>query len=994
MMDTFLPDLVSSIIIGSKDNCSHQARIRHPSRWAMLVGLALCFGASHLPGESVTEIVLQRGHYGEVGAVAYSTDGRIVASAGPAEDIRLWDRATGELVLTLPGHPERVMGLMFSPDGRWLASAGTEGTVKLWEYRIGRLAHQFTNHLGDWVRRVAFSPDSRLLAPAAYDGKISLWDVESGAVVRTLPTEGSVSDIAFTPDGKSVVTLLRRRGSRTVSFWDVATGSPGLVLDSGVLMSSLAIARDGSRLVAGGLEGLLLIWELPSGRLQHRLTAPEKEQILDIDLSPDGSLLAVVGAITNTVWETQSGRLVRQLVGHEDNTMHINFSPDGDEIATGASDSTIRLWNVRDGSLERVFRRRAPNSPVTSVAFSRDGRFEAISTADGRVRTWDGEDGRFLHELDGHEEAVQVVVFGEDSRWLFSGSVDRTVRVWDMQRGTLSANKAAFDRVDTMGAIAVGGTEGLIASVPGPAANASLDHSIKLWESHDAWPRSILTGHGASVRSVAFTHGVDLLASTSLDGAMKLWNTVDGQCLRTLTNSVLPEVLAFTPEARWLMAGMADGTVRVIETNTLTVLRQWKAHQRPVQSLTVSADGHRIATASADRTVAVWDFASGRELHRFTNVTSHHLPLAFHPQRPVLAYAQRDDLVIHADRESGEVLFQRVLFSDGQWLAWNPAKAFYMSSSRGSEHARLRLAGQLTPVYPLDLYRHELSRSTHLLKALSGPAPGLAPKDFQLWWHRYPHKPTWLYSGLALALVWVAIRLRRGWISERRRRAQEALSRQLLNSQEAERKRIAAELHDSLGQNLLIIKNQLYLAQRGEGGPSASHLEEISQSVSQSLHEVREIAYNLRPYQLDRLGLTKALESVVRKVADSGSLRIESQLTPIDGLFPPEGEINLFRIVQESFNNILKHSQAATVRFTIERMTGLIRIRIDDDGRGFDYRRTTGDDAQARGCGLASLNERVRILHGSFLCDSAPSQGTRLTYEIPIPLPSGEKASP
>ncbi|MBL9167284.1 MAG: hypothetical protein JNN07_06050 [Verrucomicrobiales bacterium] len=953
--------------------------------WAFFAAFGLLSSGRSLLGDSTPEIVLQRGHYGEVGAVAYSPDGRIIASAGPADDIRLWDRATGDLVRALPGHPERVMGLVFSPDGKWLASAGTEGTVKLWDYDAGRLAHLLTNHVGDWVRRIAFSPDSRLLVPASYDGKMSVWDVASGAVSRTLSTDGSVSDVVFTPDGKSIVTLLRRGASKSVVFWDAATGAPGLTLDSGVVMSGVAVANDGSRLAAGGLDGLLIVWELPSGRVLHRLMAPEKEQILDIDFSPDGALLAAAGAVTNTVWSTETGRMVSQLLGHEDNTMHINFSPDGQEIATGSSDSSIRLWNAHNGTIKRIFPRRAPNTPVTSVAFSRDGRFEAISTADGRVRTWDAEDGRFLHELDGHEEAVQVVVFGEDSRWLFSGSVDRTVRVWDMHRGTLSANKAAFDRVDTMGAIAVGGTENLMATAPGPTASASLDYSIKLWESHDAWPRLVLTGHVASVRSVAFNPGVDLLASASLDGSLKLWSTASGDCLRTATNTVLPEVVVFSSESRWLIAGMADGTLRVLDTNALLVAREWHAHHRPVQSLAISADGRFLASASADRTVALWEFESGRELRRFTNVTSHHLPLAFHPKRPVLVYAPRDDLVIHVDMDSGEILFQRVLFANGEWLAWNPAKAFHMSSPRGGDRARLRLAGQLAPVYPLELYRYELSRPTDLLKALAGPAPVLVPKDFRLWWHRYPHKRAWLYGGCALVLIWVITRLRRGWIAERRRRSQEALSRQLLVSQEAERKRIAAELHDSLGQNLLIIKNQLYLAQRKMPAESALQLDEISQSVSQSLTEVREISHNLRPYQLDRLGLTKALESVVTKVADSGSLRVESQFADIDGLFSPEGEINIFRIVQESFNNILKHSEAATVSFSIARVANQVRIRIDDDGRGFDYRRATSNRDGARGCGLASLSERVRILRGSFLCDSAPSQGTRLTFEIPVP---------
>ena len=380
----------------------------------------------------------------------------------------------------------------------------------------------------------------------------------------------------------------------------------------------------------------------------------------------------------------------------------------------------------------------------------------------------------------------------------------------------------------------------------------------------------------------------------------------------------------------------------------------------------------------------VWDSATGGEVRRFTDITSQYLPLAFHPKLPVLAFAQRDDTVVHANVETGEILFQRVLFSDGEWLTWNPAKMFYMASPHGDEHARVRFGGQLVPVYPLELYRRELRRDA--LTAFAAPAPMLAPKDFARWWHRYPYKRAWLYGGLAVALAWVGVRLRKGWIAERRRRAQENISRQLFALQEAERKRIAAELHDSLGQNLLIIKNRLYLAQRdtSEAAPSAQ-LEEISEAVSQTIQEVREISHDLRPYQLDRLGLTKAVQAVVKKVADSGAVAIDSAIAPIDGLFPPEGEIHFYRVVQESLNNILKHSAAATARLSIERLDGKITMRIEDDGRGFDYRATMSETTDSRGFGLTGLGERVRILGGRFDCDSAPGKGTRLMFEIPLP---------
>lgn len=952
--------------------------------FARLVGVNASASSTNT---GAAEIVLQRGAAIEVLATAYSPDGRIIAAAGQSDTIRLWDRASGDLVGTLPGHPERVMDVKFSPDGRLLASCSTDGTVKLWDYREGRLLRLFTNHVGNWVRRVAFSPDGRWLVPASYDGKVSVWDTTSGTVARTLAMPGRVGDVLFTPDGRHLITGSLVNASPLVQFWDVATGQAGLTLQDSNAVWSLAITRDGRRLATAGGGDRINLWELPAGRWQRQFRAPEKT-MRHMSLSPDGRLLAVAGESVNTVIAADTGALVAEQRGHEDTTFRVCFSPDGGEVASASGDASVWLWDPRDARTRRIFAARPPDAPITSLAFSPDGVFEALGSVDGVVRVWDARSGAFRHNLRGHEGAVQALAFSLESDWLYSGGADRTTRLWDMSRGTVSGYLPFFDRLDSIGAVACGGSEGYFASACGPWGSASLDHSIKIWQPHFDRPKRVLRGHAASVQAIAYAPRVDVLASSSIDGTVKLWNSREAECLRTLTNAVLTDALAFAPDAASLVAGLADGTVRVLDPNSLATTRRWPAHQRPVNSIAFNADGRWLATASSDRTVAVWDFATGRELHRFTNVTSQFLPLAFHPKKPVLAFALRDELVVHADVETGEVLFQRAHFPDGEWLAWNPTKAFYMSSPRGHEHARLRLPDQLAPVYPLELYRDELSRPTNLFAALAGPAPVLLPKNFRLWWHRYPYKQTWAAFGATVLLVWVAFRLRQGWIADRRRRAQELFSRQLLAAHETERKRIAAELHDGLGQNLLVIKNRLFLAQQAPAASASgpASLTEISQIVSQTIEEVRGISHNLRPYQLDRLGLTKALQATLKRISDSGAFRIEADVQSIDGLFTPEGEIHLYRVLQECLNNIVKHADAAVVRVVVRKSEGWLTMRIEDDGRGFDHHQQhAAGAAQARGFGLTSLGERMRILGGRFQCDSAPGQGTRMKFEVPIP---------
>ena len=215
--------------------------------------------------------------------------------------------------------------------------------------------------------------------------------------------------------------------------------------------------------------------------------------------------------------------------------------------------------------------------------------------------------------------------------------------------------------------------------------------------------------------------------------------------------------------------------------------------------------------------------------------------------------------------------------------------------------------------------------------------------------------------------------------------AQQEFSRKLIASQENERKRIAAELHDGLGQNLLVIKNRALLALLNENrnGTMSEQVGEISTMISHTIEEVRQIARDLRPYQLDRLGLTLALESIVRNLCETPQLECAGDIDNVDDLFAPEAEINLFRIVQECANNIIKHSHATRAGIVVERSRNFVKVTIRDNGRGFN---AAAEAANAqRGLGLTGVSERARILNAEYDIIAASNQGVAVILHIPIP---------
>ncbi len=204
-------------------------------------------------------------------------------------------------------------------------------------------------------------------------------------------------------------------------------------------------------------------------------------------------------------------------------------------------------------------------------------------------------------------------------------------------------------------------------------------------------------------------------------------------------------------------------------------------------------------------------------------------------------------------------------------------------------------------------------------------------------------------------------------------------SRDLIGMQEAERKRIASELHDSLGQKLVLIKNKILKASLPASGNSPGQDDSLPGSVAEAIQEIRTISYGLRPYQLDLLGLTSSINSLVEESFDAANISYRPDIDTIDDLFDNEASINIYRIIQECVNNVVKHSAASHVDISLKKGDGAIEIVIKDNGAGFN---ATGNYS---GFGLKGIRERLHILQGAVDIDSVPAHGTRVSFTIPIP---------
>jgi WD40 repeat protein len=539
----------------------------------------------------------------------FSYDGRLVIAGGEGGVAQVWDARTYLPLYSLP-HDGRVLSVAFSPDNSLIATGSADGWARLWDVATGAPLAKWQHLAGqagsDDVRMVSFSPDGKRLLTVGGDRFARVFDVARKQEVLRFNHVGQVFAARYSPNGRLVATV---GASPIIRVWDAdSDAAPRSELpNTGLLrLADVQFSPDGSRLaVASTNDTVAQVWDIELKTILMTVQA-HLSGVESIVFHPFDALIATTGRDGIAYIARSSSRVHAALLGHGGPLNDAVFSPRGTELLTASDDGTARVWDARVDLIGPLpFADQHPIGPdfgaaVSTVAFSRDGKFSLAAAADGTARLYSGNrPGATLR----HGGAVTTAAFSRDSRRVLTASADGTARLWRSKDGALLAtfrHGAPVNAADLS-------RDGRY------VVTAGRDGSAWLWDAGSG-KRLRRFAQESEVTVARFSPDGKLVVTAGADGKGAVWRVSTGAKITNLVGHTDRIVAAaFSPGGHWVATASADSTARIWNPETGRS-RLVEGHEQRINALAFSHDGKWLATASSDQNARIWSVRTGRKV--------------------------------------------------------------------------------------------------------------------------------------------------------------------------------------------------------------------------------------------------------------------------------------------------------------------------------------------------------------------------------------------
>ncbi len=529
--------------------------------------------------------------------VAYSPDGRFLAAGGEEGTGVVWETTSWRQIARLEKHDDRIFTIAYSPDGATIATGGgkpensRDNSVRLWDARDGRPIGRLEGHLG-CVYCVRFDPRGGRLASSGLDG-VRLWSLIGLAQERQLSNQGSYT-LAYTPDG-GYLALAR---DLSVVLRDLETGKE-TILPTEHTIWSLAISSDGRRLVAGLENKVAILVDLPEMRLASTFKG-HSAKVVAVAFSPDGSLVGTGSSdCLAKVWRVQQVPDRWVLTAHSRAVLSLAISPDGGLLASAGQDGFAKLWDLRAQRAIQTW--TATNRASRAVVFSGDGSRLAVALGKTAM-VWDLNQARELRRVSGCEGdgVIRSVALSHDGRWLVTVCLERQAHLWNVETG---------EELWTLGDAKTQTLSAAYRPFANEVATGGRSPTIGFWNMDARQSIRTVEGHQRTVNFVTYSPRGDLFASAGWDGFINILDAAKAVPISSIKGFPwAPLTVAFSPDSRRLASAAGDPKVkdlRIWEVSTGFDLLSLPGQTAPM-CVTFSPESNTLASGGEDGSITLW----------------------------------------------------------------------------------------------------------------------------------------------------------------------------------------------------------------------------------------------------------------------------------------------------------------------------------------------------------------------------------------------------